>query len=163
MLRVSKLTDYGIVVMGHLANEDDRPHTAAELAGETQMNQPTVSKVLKVLTREGLLESYRGAKGGYRLSRPAGEISMAAIIDALEGPIAITECSNEPGICDQESHCSMRSNWQWINQTIFKALDALSLEEMARATRRPPLDFDPGADLREFRGIPIRTSGEPAR
>lgn len=157
MLRMSKLTDYGIVVMSHLAHEADRPHTAAELAQETQVSQPTVSKILKLLTREGLLESYRGAKGGYRLSRSAGEISMAEIIDALEGPIAITECSSESGNCDQEPHCTVRSHWQWINQTIYTALDGVSLDEMSKATQ-PKVVVDAHATLQKFKGIAVRTS-----
>ncbi len=157
MLRMSKLTDYGIVVMSHLADESDRPHTAAELSQETQVNQPTVSKILKLLTREGLLESYRGAKGGYRLARSAEEISMAEIIDALEGPIAITECSSESGNCDQEPHCSVRNHWQWINQTIHKALDDVSLDEMSKATQ-PKMVVDAHATLQEFKGITIRNT-----
>jgi len=157
MLRMSKITDYGIVVMSHLASESDRPHTAAELALETQVSQPTVSKILKLLTREGLLESYRGAKGGYRLARNAGAISMAEIIDALEGPIAITECSSESGTCDQEPHCSVRSHWQWINQTIHKALDDVSLAEMTLATQ-PQMNIDAHESLQSFRGIPVRTT-----
>ncbi|GAB4358364.1 MAG: SUF system Fe-S cluster assembly regulator [Gammaproteobacteria bacterium] len=157
MLRMSKLTDYGIVVMSHLAGEGDRPHTAAELAQETQVNQPTVSKILKLLAREGLLDSYRGAKGGYRLARHAKDISMAEIIDALEGPIAITECSSASGSCDQEPHCTVRSHWQWINQTIHRALDGVSLEEMSKATQ-PQLEVDARNALEEFKGIPIRTT-----
>ncbi|KAA3630200.1 MAG: SUF system Fe-S cluster assembly regulator [Proteobacteria bacterium] len=157
MLRMSKLTDYGIVVMSHLATESGRPHTAAELALETQVNQPTVSKILKLLTREGLLDSYRGAKGGYRLARGADAISMAEIIDALEGPIAITECSSEQGACDQEPHCSVSSHWQWINRTIHKALDDVSLAEMTQATQ-PRMSIDPHGTLQSFRGIPVRTT-----
>lgn len=159
MLRMSKLTDYGIVVMSHLANESDRPHTAAELAMETQVSQPTVSKILKLLAREGLLESYRGAKGGYRLARSAGAISMAEIIDALEGPIAITECSSSVGSCDQEPHCTISSHWQWINRTIHDALNGVSLEEMTQATQ-PRLNIDPHEALQSFRGIPVRASAD---
>lgn len=155
MLRMSKLTDYGIVVMTHLASEPERPHTAAELALETQMNQPTVSKILKVLTREGLLASYRGAKGGYRLVRSAGEITMAEIIDALEGPIAITECSSQAGICDQESHCSVRTNWQWINHIIHKALDGVTLAEMAQATLQSRVQVDALGMLRGTQEVPL--------
>lgn len=157
MLRMSKLTDYGIVVMSHLASEPERPHTATELALETQVSQPTVSKILKILTREGLLDSYRGAKGGYRLARGADAISIAEIINALEGPIAITECSSALGACDQEPHCTVSSHWQWINQTIYKALDDVSLAEMTLATR-PQLRIDPHETLRSFRGIPVRTT-----
>ena len=90
MLRLSKLTDYGTVAMAHLARHPDRIHAAAELATAIGVAVPTASKILKMLARADLLRSVRGAKGGYMLSRPASEISIAEVIDAMEGPIGVT-------------------------------------------------------------------------
>ncbi|ROR32592.1 SUF system Fe-S cluster assembly regulator [Inmirania thermothiophila] len=139
MLRMSKLTDYGIVVMCHLARDPATPRNAGDISAAIQIAQPTVSKILKLLAREGLLESRRGAKGGYRLARPPEAITVTEIIDAMEGPIALTECSADDRHCAQEPHCSVRSNWQWINRTIRRALDGITLAEMVQA-RRPGLE-----------------------
>ena len=92
MIRITKQTDYGIVLLTHLAAQPERQLNAPELAAETQLPLPMVSKILKLLVREGLLLSHRGVKGGYSLGRPPAEITMAEIIASLEGPIAITEC-----------------------------------------------------------------------
>ncbi len=131
MLRMSKLTDYGTVVMTYLAKENDRLHAVSEIAGQTRVSAPTVSKVLKRLVREGLVVSHRGAKGGYSLARQPARISMVEIIDALEGPLGLTECGSTPGLCVQESLCSIRTNWQRINRAVRQALASVSLAEMA--------------------------------
>lgn len=130
MLRLSKLTDYGVVVMTFLAEAPDEVRAANEVAACTRVALPTVSKVLKLLSRAGLVVSCRGAKGGYRLARPARSISVAAVIDALEGPLALTECSSDSLTCNQESHCTIRGNWQRINDAIRDALETVSLAEM---------------------------------
>ncbi len=132
MLRLSKLTDYGIVVMTCLAEEPDGVQAANEVSARTRVALPTVSKVLKLLSRSGLVTSCRGSKGGYRLSRKPAEISIAQIIDALEGPVALTECSSQSSHCAQEAHCSVRGNWQRINDVIRHALEEVSLAEMIR-------------------------------
>jgi FeS assembly SUF system regulator len=131
MLRLSKLTDYGIVVMAHLARQPERSHTAAEIAAALPLGAPTVSKLLKLLARGGLLVSQRGAKGGYVLARRAEEISVAQVISALEGPIALTECVL-PGACRQAESCGVRGNWMKLSGTVYHALDGVSLAEMAR-------------------------------
>lgn len=130
MLRLSKLTDYGIVVMTYLAREPDRLHAANEVATGTQVALPTVSKLLKHLSRGDLVLSVRGAKGGYRLARDAGDISVAQVVDVLEGPVALTECSTDTGNCSQASVCSIRVNFQRINGAIRGALDGVSLAEL---------------------------------
>ena len=99
MLRISKLTDYGTVVLAHLAGGDGQVCSAAEVADATGIAMPTVRKLLKSLARAGLVTSTRGASGGYQLSRPAREISAASVIDALEGPVSITECSAIDSSC----------------------------------------------------------------
>jgi FeS assembly SUF system regulator len=132
MLRMSKLTDYGAVVMTYLARDVARAHSAHEIAQAVQVSLPTTSKLLKLLGKAGLVTATRGTKGGYVLAREASEISMAQVIQALEGPIGLTECSTSPGICEQESGCSVRVNWQRINRVVVTALNHVSLAEMVQ-------------------------------
>jgi FeS assembly SUF system regulator len=131
MIRITKQTDYGIVLLTHLAVEPERQYNAPELAGEAHLPLPMVSKILKLLAREGLLASHRGVKGGYSLARRPEAISMAEIIAALEGPIALTECISVEGDCSHEALCPVRSNWRRINQAVRTALSGISLAEMA--------------------------------
>ena len=107
MLRISKLTDYGTVVLAHLAEHQASVRSAADVAQATGVALPTVSKLLKLLARAGLVTSTRGASGGYRLSRPPQAISAADVIDALDGPVSITECSASDGDCEHEDVCSL--------------------------------------------------------
>lgn len=112
----------------------DGAHAARDLAVFTQIPEPTVSKVLKALTRAGVVTSQRGAKGGYALSRPASEIGVQEVIEALEGPIAVTECSDDTSDsnCEYETNCSVRANWQRINQVVQEALATITLADMAQ-------------------------------
>jgi FeS assembly SUF system regulator len=131
MLRVSKLTDYATVVLSYMASHGElRLYTAADLAAESGVALPTVSKILKLLTRASVLKSIRGVKGGYSLAVPAEETTVASIISAIEGPVSITECSSKTGHCEQESSCSIRWNWGRINQAIESALDSVTLADM---------------------------------
>lgn len=136
MLRMSKLTDYGTVLMTSMARAPDRIHSAANLAAQTAITLPTVTKVLKTLARKRLLVSVRGAKGGYMLARTPREISLAQLISAMEGPVGMTECGSAPGLCLQESGCSVRTNWQRINRMVLQALDRITLEQMAQPIGR---------------------------
>ncbi len=136
MLKLSKLADYATVVMTFIAAEPSRVHAGVELAERSQVPAPTGAKLLKTLTRGGLLESIRGAHGGYRLARPATQVSVADVIRALEGPIAVTECSIHEGHCGIESHCATRSGWRLINTAIRQALEAVTLEQLAIPLRR---------------------------
>ncbi len=130
MLRISKMTDYGTVVMSQLAKNPGRRFSARELARELNIGMATVSKLLKVLDRGGLLVAQRGKKGGYRLARPPEQISVAEVIRAMEGPIALTECASEAIRCEQESSCTVQRNWQRINRAILRALEGVSLADM---------------------------------
>jgi len=132
MVKMNKLTDYGIVLMVHLAEEPGQLLNAADLAEHTHITFPTVSKILKQLQKHGLVVSTRGAHGGYRLAQPAEATSVQDIIIAMEGPIALTECTSDPGKCDQEPYCSTRSNWMRINQVIRMTLSNFSLAELTR-------------------------------
>ncbi len=138
MLRISKLTDYATVVMAVLAQDSGQRLPASAMAERTGLEMPTVAKVLKTLARAGLVESIRGAHGGYRLTDAPERIRVAAIIRAMEGPIALTECALEPGICHREHDCSLKGNWQRIGETVEAALEQLSLADLA-APRKPGL------------------------
>jgi FeS assembly SUF system regulator len=135
VLRISKLTDYAILVMVELA-QNRRTMSAHALAERVHVELPTTSKVLKLLAGSGLVESFRGASGGYRVSRPAADISVAEVIAAMEGPIAMTECSVEQGLCSQEDRCGLRGNWQRISEAVAQALEEVSLAEMSNPVRR---------------------------
>ncbi len=131
MLRISKLTDYGIVLLAHFAElGDGETHNAREMAEATSLPLPVVSKILKTLAQESLLVSQRGSKGGYALARPADEVPVARIIAALEGPIALMACSAGPGHCDVEESCRVRDPWQRINQAIEETLRRVTLADL---------------------------------
>ncbi len=133
MFRISRVTDYGIVVMAHLAERGDGDsHNARELAEDTQLPAPVVSKILKSLTRAGLLVSQRGSKGGYSLARSPREIPVVEMITALEGPVGITECTTHPGTCAQEANCQVRDPWQRINGAVHAALAKITLADLAK-------------------------------
>jgi FeS assembly SUF system regulator len=131
MIRITKQTDYGIVLLTHLAANPGRHYNAPELSAEARLPLPMVSKILKLLAKEGLLASHRGVKGGYSLTRPAEEISMAEIVATLEGPIAITECISVESDCSHAALCTVSANWRRINEAVRTALEGISLAEMA--------------------------------
>lgn len=132
MLKLSRMTDYATLVLAHLAAQPERRHSATDVAERTGLGAPTVSKVLKALARGGLVSSARGATGGYALARPATEISAVDIIDAIEGPVAVTECSHEDGDCSLEDVCGVGLGWQKINTVIRRTLEGITLEELVR-------------------------------
>jgi FeS assembly SUF system regulator len=138
MLRISKLTDYGTVILACLAGEPARVWTAAEVAEITRVGLPTVSKLLKKLQRSGLVTSMRGSHGGYQLARPATSITAAEILDALEGPFAITECSGEHSACGLAASCRVGHSWQRVNAAIRRALSDISLAELSGGPRPAP-------------------------
>ncbi|RKZ81111.1 MAG: SUF system Fe-S cluster assembly regulator [Gammaproteobacteria bacterium] len=149
MLRMGKLTDYGIVLMSYLASKTYQQHSAHSLSDAVQMPLPTVRKVLKSLSQADLLKSERGAQGGYKLTRSPKSISVAEIITAIEGPIALTECVSDESHCEQESHCSVQTNWTRINNAVFHALDEVKLSDMLvpQSTGVSPIHFYPSATL----------------
>jgi FeS assembly SUF system regulator len=147
VLRISKLTDYGTVVLAHLADGPGGVASASEVASATGIGLPTVSKLLKLLAKSGLVTSTRGSQGGYRLSRDATGISAANVIDALEGPVSITECSASDSHCDFEAFCCVGSAWQRINVAIRSALEDISLADLLRSNAPVPRF--------EFAGMPI--------
>lgn len=134
MVRLSKLTDYALVVMSCMARSSNQSsRTARDLSVELRLPLPTVSKLLKELLQSGLLVSYRGTKGGYSLTREPHEISLAEIIAAMEGPIALTECSTDTiGLCELESCCAIKKNQQIISQAVRGVLDRLTLADLTQ-------------------------------
>ena len=135
MLRISKLTDYGTVILACMASNPERMFAAAEVAERTKVGLPTVSKLLKKLQRAGLVASTRGSHGGYQLTRPASDITAARILDALEGPIALTECSGEHSSCGIEGSCRVGHSWQRVNAAIRRALSDVTLAQLSGMER----------------------------
>lgn len=128
MLRITKITDYGFILLAHMAKQDQSLiHNARDLSETIGIPLPTVSKVLKILTQGGILRSNQGSKGGYSLAKPATEISAAQIIEAIEGPVAITECSVAEGC---ERNCLVSQSWQKVNGAVIGALKGLKLADM---------------------------------
>ena len=134
MIRLSKLTDYAIVVLTEMARDSDgASFSSACLAKKSGVPDPTVAKLLKALARGGIVRSQRGAEGGYALARSAHDVSVADIVAAIEGPIALTACVGGPeeSGCNVEHLCAVRGNWDRINTALVSALASVSLAEMA--------------------------------
>ncbi|RMG13070.1 MAG: SUF system Fe-S cluster assembly regulator [Deltaproteobacteria bacterium] len=147
MLRVTKLCDYAIVVLTEMARQaapasiEGPAFAARDIAEMTGVPQPTVSKVLKQLVRARLLESRRGVNGGYRLARAPETITIADVISAIEGPIALTECAFEsPNTCEREECCRVAVNWQRISDAVRRALAGITIADMTRPLPVPPLE-----------------------
>jgi FeS assembly SUF system regulator len=155
MVRLGKLTDYGLVVMTCIARSHDLPlRTARELAVESRLPLSTVSKLLKQLLQSGLLTSHRGIKGGYILAKEPQEISVVEIIAAIEGPMALTECSSDvTGLCDLEPCCPIKANQQIINQAVRGVLEKVTLSDLVQ-----PMHL---TNIRDARGriVPAIASG----
>lgn len=136
MLKLSKMTDYGTVIMTAMICEPQRSRSATEIAAATHVPAPTVSKILKLLAHGGLVVSSRGARGGYMLVRPPAQISMADIIEAMDGKGARSgrgereTCTVTPGLCGADPVCVVRSNWQRINRAVLGALRNITLDQM---------------------------------
>lgn len=139
MLRISKLADYATMIMTVCARVNEHSYTAKKLAEETRLQLPTVSKILKLLLKQGLLVSQRGAQGGYQLAKPAREISMAEVIAAVDGPIALTECNHAASQCGLMKSCATKYSWQLINLAIHEALSNISLADMIEQQFQPKL------------------------
>lgn len=150
MLRVSRMTDYAVVILGQMAQAGEAKPigsvgraatlaiTAIELAEATTLPQPTVAKVLKRLSKTGVIRSVRGAAGGYLLEKPADQISMAEIVEAIDGPVALTACVEEAeGDCVVESLCPMRGRWDRLNAAVQTAFQTVSLAEIAAVPTVP--------------------------
>jgi FeS assembly SUF system regulator len=138
MLRVTKLTDYATVVLTVLAARPGDVLSAAELAEQAGLEVPTVAKLLKPLSQAGLVAAFRGSNGGYRLARDAADISLVEIVEAMEGPLGMTECSLHAGNCGIEHSCGVRANWRRINDVVADALRGVTLAQMLAPPPRHP-------------------------
>ena len=147
MLRLGKLTDYATVILSYMAKDQMTMHAAGEIAEATGIAQTTVSKILKLLVKAKVLSSTRGAKGGYLLARPPEQITVATIISALEGPIALTECSITQHNCEQAGGCEIRGNWTLINRKISNALESITLADMILPVNGPEEFYVPVTSL----------------
>ena len=147
MIRVGRLTDYATVILSVMAKDKNRVFAAMEMAAVTGIALPTVSKILKMLVNAKILISTRGSKGGYMLASEPEQITVAAVISALEGPIALTECSISKQACEQASGCGIRANWHLINQTIHNALESVTLADLVRPLAVPEESYIPVASL----------------
>ena len=131
MIRITKESDYGIMLLGYFAGRPvGEVASAREVAGWGDLPLPMVSKILRGLARAEILTSHRGVSGGYSLERPAHETSVAAVIRALEGPISMVQCGAEPGVCEHENACPTRVNWARINREVERALERVPISEM---------------------------------
>ena len=134
MIKLSKLTDYAVVILGRMAQGDGSLQTASGLSEITRLPEPTVAKVLKLLARGGLIVSTRGVNGGYVLSKAPSEINMAAVIVALEGPVQLTSCvDGDEACCSHSPNCTMKGKWNPVNDAMQKALENVSLAQMIEA------------------------------
>ena len=132
MFRLNRLTDYAVVVLSQMSQRRDDLRSAQQISDDTAVPLPTVAKLLNLLGRAGLVTSQRGASGGYTLSRNPEQISVAEIVQALEGPIALTACvDGAASSCEVESLCPMRGNWNKVNMAIHDALTSVTLADMS--------------------------------
>lgn len=157
MLRIGKLTDYALLIMSHMAKEPDVILSASSLADALHLASPTVSKILKMLSEADLVSSVRGAEGGYHLARPAIEITVADIIAAMEGELAMTECCDKSSLCAIDSMCTMRENWKKINMMVQALLAKFTLmdmlEPLSLAEAYPIQLLDAAAEMQASRGL----------
>lgn len=138
MIRFAKLTDYALRIATELARAQEQTHSSAQLSERTGLEATTVAKVLKQLGKRGLVESFRGASGGYRLVVPAPSLTVASIVEAMEGPLGLTACVVEPGSCMHEGRCAISAPMHKISRVIENALRAVSLDELSRAAPTRP-------------------------
>ena len=141
MLRISKLTDYAIVILSYMARNNAAQHAATEISSVTGIKLPTVSKLLKTLSKADIVRSLRGSKGGYYLARGPETITVANVIVAIEGPIALTECSLPVDHCEQSSSCEIRGNWAVINRAVKTALESVTLVDMIKPVSDLPIEI----------------------
>jgi len=130
MMKLSKMTDYAVIVLAEMAKEQGSLMSASQLAEKSKLPEPTVSKILKLLTRRDLVNSVRGANGGYSLDHAPETITIAAIIEATEGPIVLADCVTDKGCCDRTAECSMQGQWNPVNNAMQKAMESVSLKQM---------------------------------
>jgi FeS assembly SUF system regulator len=150
MIKLSRLTDYAIVLLTQMVLEGKGVYAASTLAEKTHLPLPTTSKVLKQLTKVGVLSAQRGAAGGYTLVREPADITVATLIEAMDGPLSITDCAGfleKQGCCEIQPTCPVRGNWRVVNVAIRSALEAITLAEMAmKPVQQEAVSYLPAAE-----------------
>lgn len=141
LLKISKLSDYAMLIMNEVAKHQGQTLSASVLASSLKLSLPTVSKVLKLLADAGWLDSLRGANGGYCLNKKPSDISVADIVMAIEGKPALTECSMVKNSCGIDHDCELRGNWQFINRVVYRVLDSISLNDMGASLETSHVKF----------------------
>ncbi len=172
MLRLSKTTDYGIVLLAQLASEarhatlegsGNRAQNARELAAASDLPVPMVSKILKALTREGLLISQRGSKGGYSLAVAPEDLTVSEMIRVLEGPVALMDCAIGPSLCEHETVCAVREPWQVISRVVERALADVTLADLVRRRADTSARRAQNSSILQIEGIAARLdTSEPS-
>lgn len=139
MLKIGKLTDYGVLVLNQLAEAGSAKLSTEGIASITGLSLPTVRKVMKALVDAGLVMAQRGAYGGYRLARAPAQIRMLDIVQAFEGPVAVTECVSDDHACEITESCSLSSHWGGINQLLVSILARVTLQDIRHPERQEQL------------------------
>ena len=148
MIKLSNLADYAVVLMSNIASCPDDIHTALALNAETRVPLPTVSTILGKLAKANLLVSHRGVGGGFSMNDRKENITIADIVEAVDGPVQLTNClSDEDDCCDYEPVCMTRSKWDKINKAVYEALNTVPLSEMVEQ----PYDFFPAPSYERLR------------
>lgn len=142
MLRIGKLTDYGLVVLNQLALVGAVKQSTDDIARATGLTVPTVRKVMKAIVDAGLVIAQRGAKGGYRIARAPAQISVLDVVQAFEGPISLTECSADDNQCEITDSCSLSSNWTGINDLLLRVLEGITLDDIRNPDVQDKLHSD---------------------
>ncbi len=135
MLRISKMTDYAVLILANLALHDNKLLTAKEIASETHISLPATQKILKKLNRKNLVISKQGASGGYTLNSQTKSLSVAVLLEKLDGDLSITQCSSNDDQCEVEDFCNIGNAWQMINQRVQWALNDITLGDLIHPTR----------------------------
>lgn len=131
MLRLSRLTDYAVVVLAAMAARRGEVLSSALLAEQSHVPEPTVAKILKMLARDGIVDSVRGAAGGYRLDRAAEDVTIGVVVTAVEGPVALTACvEGSTQGCGMSEACALRGRWDPVNEAIRAALESVTVADV---------------------------------
>jgi FeS assembly SUF system regulator len=130
MLRIGKLTDYGLVALNQLAVAGAVKQSTDDISKATGLSIATVRKVMKAIVDAGLVIAQRGSKGGYRIARAPAQISVLDVVQAFEGPISLTECSADDNNCEITESCSLATNWTGINDLLLRVLGDITLEDI---------------------------------
>ncbi len=138
MLNLTKKADYGLIALRHLALQQGKFSSAKEIADTYHIPLPLLSKILQKLNKSGFLRSEYGTNGGYRLARPAAEITTLEVIHAIDGPVLLAACFTEHGDCDQSVHCTVREPLRKVHEGILRLLEGITISDMTQDHSQSP-------------------------